>query len=112
MKGGKPAHRKVRSTGAAPLQDKKCGISGNLRGREIVGCAVVEDMTAELESPSLDQHLVARVELAATGANVHQSRSLLCAYFGLCRLADEDPNFLPSLRDLEARLRVFCATGR
>lgn len=69
-------------------------------------------MTAELCSPLLDQHLVAQVELSATGANVHQSRSLLCAYFGLCSLADEDPRFTPALREIETRLRVFCATGR
>ncbi len=68
-------------------------------------------MTAELACPLVDQHLVARVELSATGANVHKSRSLLCAYFALGSLAEEDPEFLPGLRDIEDRLRLFCATG-
>jgi len=68
-------------------------------------------MTAELASPLVDQNLVARVETSATGANVHQSRSLLCAYFALGSLADEDPEFLPRLREIEARLRRFCITG-
>lgn len=68
-------------------------------------------MTEELACPLVDQHLVARVELSATGANVHKSRSLLCAYFALGSLADEDPEFLPRLRDIEERLRLFCTTG-
>ncbi|MBL9212972.1 MAG: hypothetical protein JNL92_21100 [Opitutaceae bacterium] len=69
-------------------------------------------MTAELCPSLLDQHLVARVEQAANGANVHQSRSLLSAYYGMCALAEEDPSFLPALRDIETRLRRFCTTGR
>lgn len=69
-------------------------------------------MIAELESPLMDRSLVVKVETTATGANVHHSRSLLCAYFALCSLAEDDPSLLPRLRETEKRLRVFCATGR
>lgn len=69
-------------------------------------------MIAEHVSPLLDQHLVARVECSATGANVHKSRSLLCAYIMASSLAADDPSYLDEFRDAEDRLRVFCATGR
>jgi hypothetical protein len=70
-------------------------------------------MTAEhVPPPLMDQQLVARVEYSATGANVHKSRSLLCAYTMASSLAALDPSYLAEFRNSEDRLRVFCATGR
>lgn len=63
-------------------------------------------------SPPVDQHLVARVELSANGANVHRSQSLLTAYIMLCGLAMNDPTLWGEVQLAEARLRVFCATGQ